>query len=401
MNHYKYSLLLLGGIGISNIGGWVYLIALNLIILKETGSPFAVALLYMLSPIATIFSNLWAGSLVDRINSRRLMLCLDMARAVCIAIIPISPSMLAIYLLAFMINIGSAMFEPTSMVYMTKLIPKENRQRFNALRSFINSCGTLLGPTIAGFLFWLGTPYTAIYVNALALFLSALLITFLPNVDSTVKSADKQKLSWQMIKRDFHSVYQFSKSNLFITKIYLLFCGMTIFMTAIDSLEAAFAKEVISLSDTNYGFLLSIFGIGIILGSMINTFFADQLQINLLIRFGTAITSIGYLMLYSSQGFISASISTFIIGFALTFANTGYLTFYQNHVPVTMMGRFGSLFSIVEAVFIILLTAVIGLSAELTSIRSVGWIGSLSFILLAIFTWRSVVGKSNNTVIAK
>jgi hypothetical protein len=37
-------------------------------------------------------------------------------------------------------------------------------------------------------------------------------------------------------------------------------------MTAIDSLEAAFAKEVLSISDTNYGFLLSIFGTGIVNG---------------------------------------------------------------------------------------------------------------------------------------
>lgn len=43
MKNWKYSLLLLGGIGISNIGGWVYLIALNLIILNETGSPLAFA----------------------------------------------------------------------------------------------------------------------------------------------------------------------------------------------------------------------------------------------------------------------------------------------------------------------------------------------------------------------
>jgi DHA3 family macrolide efflux protein-like MFS transporter len=64
---------------------------------------------------------------------------------------------------------------------MTKLIPEENRQRFNALRSFINSCGSLLGPAIAGMLFWMGTPYTAIYVNAVALFFSALIIRLLPN----------------------------------------------------------------------------------------------------------------------------------------------------------------------------------------------------------------------------
>lgn len=393
MKNWKYSLLLLGGIGISNIGAWVYLIALNLIILNETGSPLAIALLYILGPIATICSNSWAGSLIDRINSRKFMIGLDISRALCIALIPVLPSLFYVYVIVFIINIGSAMFEPTSMVYMTKLIPEKNRQRFNALRSFINSCGTLIGPAIAGLLFWMGTPYTAIYINSVALILSAFIILLLPNVDLQRVPSETEKLSWKMIKDDFQVVYKFSHTHTFILKVYLLFVGMTIFMTALDSLEAAFAKGVLLMSDTNYGFLLSIFGTGIILGSVINTVFSKQLAVNLLIGGGSVFTAVGYMALYSAQGFISATIGTFMIGFAITFANTGYLTFYQNNVPVKMMGRFSSLFSIVEAVFIIILTVMIGLTAELTSIRPVGLIGSFTFLLLGIFAFKTVTAK--------
>ncbi|WP_223637005.1 MFS transporter [Planococcus sp. 4-30] len=393
MKNWKYFLLLLGGIGISNIGAWVYLIALNLIILNETGSPLAIALLYILGPIATICSNSWVGSLIDRINTRKFMIGLNISRALCIALIPVLPSLFYVYVIVFLINIGSAMFEPTSMVYMTKLIPEKDRQRFNALRSFINSCGTLIGPAIAGLLFWMGTPYTAIYVNSVALILSAFIILLLPNVDSQTVSSETEKLSWKMIKDDFQVVYKFSHTHTFILKVYLLFVGMTIFMTALDSLEAAFAKEVIGMSDTSYGFLLSIFGTGIILGSLINTIFSKQLAVNLLIGAGSILTAAGYIALYSSQGFISAAIGTFMIGFAITFANTGYLTFYQNNVPVKMMGRFSSLFSIVEAVFIIILTVIIGLAAELISIRPVGLIGSFTFLLLGIMAFKTVTAK--------
>lgn len=391
MKSWKDSLLLLGGIGISNIGSWVYLIALNLIILSETGSPLAISLLYILGPIATICSNSWAGSLIDRINTKKFMIGLDITRAFCIALIPVLPSLFYVYIIVFFINIGSAMFEPTSMVYMTKLIPEKDRQRFNALRSFINSCGTLIGPAIAGLLFWMGTPYTAIYINSLALMLSAFIILLLPNLDSQTVLSETEKLSWKLIKNDFKMVYKFSQTHTFMLKVYLLFVGMTIFMTALDSLEAAFAKEVIGMSDTNYGFLLSVFGTGIILGSVINTIFSKQLAVNFLIGSGSVFTAIGYIALYSSHGFTSAAIGTFMIGFAITFANTGYLTFYQNNVPVNMMGRFSSLFSMVEAIFIIILTVIIGLAAELTSIRPVGLIGSFTFLLLGIMAFQTVM----------
>lgn len=395
MSRWKYPLLLLGGIGISNVGGWVYLIALNLIILNETGSPLAIALLYILGPIATICTNAWAGSLIDRVNTRRLMMGLDVFRALCIALIPFSPSLIYVYILAFIINVGSAIFQPTSMVYMTKLIPENDRQRFNALRNFINSCGSLIGPTIAGVLFWMGTPYTAIHVNAVALFFSALIIMMLPNVDSRLKETESQRFTWDMIKNDFRVVFNFSKDYTYVTKIYVLFSGTTIFMTAIDSLEAAFAKGVLSMPDPVYGFLLSVFGAGFIIGSIINSVFSKQLAVNLLIGFGTIFTSIGYLVLYSSNSFFSAAPGVLLIGFAVTFANTGYLTFYQNHVPVKIMGRFGSLFSVIEAGFIIALTVLIGLAAELTSIRPVGVIGSFAFFLLGVMALKAVSGAKS------
>lgn len=393
MFRWKYPFILLGGIGISNMGAWVYLIALNLIILNETGSPLAIALLYILGPIATICSNAWAGSFIDRVNTRRLMMGIDVFRAICIAMIPFLPSVIYVYVLAFVINIGSAIFQPTSMVYMTKLIPEEDRQRFNALRSFINSCGSLIGSAIAGMLFWMGPPYTAIYVNAVALFFSALIIRLLPNVDESVKETEGERFTWDLIKSDFRVVVNFSKGNTFVTKIYLLFSGTTIFMTAIDSLEAAFTKGVLSISDTNYGFLLSVFGAGIIIGSMINSIFSKQLAVHLLIGVGTIFTSIGYLVFYSSSGFFTAAPGVFLIGFAVTFANTGYWTFYQNHVPVRMMGRFESIFSVIEAGFIVALTVLIGLAAELTSIRPVGLIGSFAFFLLGLLALKAVFGE--------
>ncbi|KOO49881.1 hypothetical protein [Viridibacillus arvi] len=89
------------------------------------------------------------------------------------------------------------------------------------------------------------------------------------------------------------------------------------------------------------------------------------------------------------------------MGFAVTFANTGYLTFYQNHVPVRMMGRFGSIFSVIDAGFIVALTILIGLAAELTSIRPVGLIGSFAFFLLGVLALKTVSGEKRQEYFKK
>lgn len=277
---------------------------------------------------------------------------------------------------------------------MTKPIPKTDRQRFNALRNFINSSGFILGPSIAGFLFIIGSPYLAIQLNSLALCMSAIIIFLLPNLELRGETIIAEKVSIRVIRKDWREILSFSKSNMHITLVYVLFSGITVFMTALDSLEVAFATKVLSLSESSYGFLVSIAGIGIIIGSLSNALFANRLKPNILICFGAIFTPIGYLIFAYSQGFIWASIGFFTLTFALSFGNIGFLTFYQNNVSVNIMGRFSSIFGILEALLIILFTAAVGVFAELYGIRLIYIIGSFAFLVLGFIVNVVVLDKT-------
>mgnify|MGYP006782981819 FL=1 len=391
---WKNPLLLLFGIGISNIGAWVYLIALNLIILDMTGSPLAVSILYILLPIAALLTNFWSGTFIDRLNQRNLMILLDFIKAIFIFTLPFLDSLILIYLVVFLINIAKSIFEPTSMVYMTKLIPKTDRQRFNALRNFIHSCGFILGPSIAGFLFMIGSPNLAILMNSIALFLSAIVIFLLPNVEIGKSDSITEKATASLILNDWKRILTFSKTTIHVTFVYVLFSIISVFMTALDSLEAAFATEVLSLSESTYGFLVSIAGVGIIGGSLVNAVFANKLSLNILMGLGAIFTPIGYLIFAFSTDFLGASIGFFTLTFFLSFANTGFLTFYQNNVPVDIMGRFSSVFGMLEAGLIILFTVILGLSAELFEIRPIYMIGSFAFLALGLLITFIVSDKS-------
>ncbi|MBS7719357.1 MFS transporter, partial [Vibrio cholerae] len=92
-------------------------------------------------------------------------------------------SLWIVYVFVFFISMASAIYEPTAMTYMTKLIPVEKRQRFNSLRSLIGSGAFLIGPAIAGVLLIASTPEFAIYINAIAFLLSGVITLLLPNLD--------------------------------------------------------------------------------------------------------------------------------------------------------------------------------------------------------------------------
>lgn len=128
MKGWKNPILLILGIGISYLGNWIYLIALNLSILELTGSAAAVAGLYIIRPIAILLTNTWAGSVIDRVNKRRLMIMIDLVRGLLVFCIPFIGSLLIIYALLLLINIVGAFFGPSSTVYIAKLVPQENRK---------------------------------------------------------------------------------------------------------------------------------------------------------------------------------------------------------------------------------------------------------------------------------
>ncbi len=308
---WKAPLLLLVGIGLSNIGAWIYLLALNLMVLNMTGSPFAVAILYMLIPIATLVTDVWAGSLIDRLNKRKLMIVLDVFRGCIIFCLPFLDSLFLIYLLVFMINMGSSIFESTSLVYMTKLVPKENRQRFNALRNFIQSSGFIIGPSIAGLLFVISTPSMAIFINAIALILSAFIIMLLPNLDLNADEVVYTRITFVVVKDDWKTILSFGRKHTHVTWVYLLSGGFGVFLVGIDSLEAAFATTVLHFSESTYGFLVGIAGLGMVAGSLVNVWFAKVMKLNVLIGLGSIITPIGYLLFGFSNSFIGASIGFF------------------------------------------------------------------------------------------
>ncbi|ARV92771.1 MULTISPECIES: MFS transporter [Bacillus cereus group] len=385
LKDWKYPLLLLSGVGIANLGAWIYLIALNVLVYNMGGSALAVATLYVIKPLATLFTNAWSGSMIDRLNKRKLMIHLDIYRALFIAILPLLPSLWIVYVFVFFVSMASAIYEPTAMTYMTKLIPVEQRQRFNSLRSLIGSGAFLIGPAIAGVLLIAGTPEFAIYMNAIAFLLSGFITLLLPNLDKKEDlDTTSNTLSLTVLKKDWNTVINFSRKHVYVVCVYFLFQSMFVLATATDSLELSFAKDVLLLTDSEYGFLVSIAGAGFILGAITNTILSKKLAPSFLIGIGSLFIAIGYLIYAFSNVFLIAAIGFFILSFSMAYANTGFYTFYQNNVPVHIMGRIGSIYGLVIALVTIFITILSGVATQFISIQLVVIVGSLIMLFITI-----------------
>jgi MFS family permease len=383
MKNWKNPLLMITGIGISNLGNWLYLIALNLAILDLTGSAAAVAGLYIIRPIAVLLTNTWSGSIIDRVNKRRLMIMVDIMRGVFVFIIPFLSSLWAIYMVMLCINLAASFFGPSSTVYITKLVPSENRKRFNSFMSMTNSGAFLLGPALAGVLIMKFGTDLCIIINAISFFVCAFFIYLLPNVDEKVEKV-RGVTKWETLKNDWKEVIHFTVTAKYFITIYFLFQAATLIGFALDPQEVTFIKKNLELTNQDYGLMVSITGIGAVGAASLAAMIAKKVPLRLFIGAGMLLTTIGYLGFYSSFNFITATIAFVFLGFFMTFANTGYTTFFQKNVPIEIMGRFGSVAEMVQGIIQIGLTLMIGFFSELFSLQLVCILFSSLSILLAI-----------------
>ncbi|WP_456289209.1 MFS transporter [Paenibacillus sp. AK002] len=385
MHSWKNALLYIVGIGISNLGNWIYLVAINLLVLHMTGSPAAVAGLFIIRPLATLLTNSWAGSIIDRANKRRLMMTTDVIRGALIALIPFMSSVWGIYGIMFLINVAGSFFGPTSMTYVTKLIPAEERKRFNAWSSFTTSGAVLLGPAVSGLLIAYTDIRVSIVINAVSFLICALVIYFLPDVDGEEAAGSKREaMTMRMLLRDWAAVIDFGKAAKYFMLVYVLFQSATLLGFALDSQEATFIKQVLLLGDEDYGLLVSVAGAGYLAGSMAASLSVKRLSLRMFIGAGMLLSSIGYMIFYAASGLMTAVIGFIVFGFFSSYANAGYTTFFQNQVPVDLMGRFTSVTRLLEGMLQILFTLLLGFAADASSLQAVCLIGAGAAVLSSV-----------------
>jgi len=369
----------LASFGISQFGDFVYLVAINVYLYQLTGSAAAVAGLWIIGPLAALLTKFWAGSVVDRADVRRWLIGTDLVRALLVALIPFLSSLPMMYLTLFGLAFVKAFFEPAAIRYLTQMIPESGRKSFNAYRGLITSSAFLIGPALAGLLLLVATPDVAIWINAGSFLVSGVLLLTLPSVShatlSTVRLSD--------IRTDWRMVSRFSRTNWFVSRIYLVGILSMSLALAMDAQEVVFLQTVVGLTATDYGLLISITGIGSVLGGLTVARFANRLSLKTLLVSGYLFVAIGYLM-YATAG-------SFLIGFFNAFAGTGFMTFYQNNVPQALIGRFTSLYGLGQSVIQILLILAIGFTGDLFPLRFSIIAGSVLLSLLSLILIRHVL----------
>ncbi|MDE4085289.1 MFS transporter [Planococcus maritimus] len=377
---WKNPSLLLLSLGIAGIGDFIYLVAINIIVYQMTGSAAAVAGLWIVGPIVNILTKFWTGSFIDYRSKKAVIISTYLLRAGFIALIPLAPNVFVIYILLVFLSIAKSFFGPSSVTYITMLVPKGKRKRFNSIRSFTSSGAFILGPAIGGVLILGSSIEVTLWINALFFVLAAVLVMKLPKVEN-IDRASIPSLTVSQVISDFKVVNNFIAQNKYITFVYLAFMGVLIFSFAMDAQEVVFTQQVIGLSELDYSLLISLTGIGSVSGGILLSIFSSNISLKSMMVYGLLMTAVGYVIYAFSWSFVSVMAGFLILGFFIVFMNAGLATFYQNNIPVALMGRITSIFQLFQSVLQIVFLLAVGVFADFISLRIT--IVALALVMLA------------------
>lgn len=374
------------GFGISKLGSWIYLIALNLSVWHLTESPAAVAGIYIIGPIARIMCSFFAGSIVDRANKRIILITCDVFRAIIVCIMPLLSDIWFIYSVIFLANIAVCFANPSSTFMIAKLVQPNDRLRFNAINSMLGSGSFMIGPALSGAIIAMSSTSMAMWVNGVMLLFSATMMYLLPNRENKLpgKSA---VLTPAVIRADFNIVWKFISNQKTLLQFFILYSTALMICYSLDSQEMSFLKDFHEVSDSVYGIIVGITGIGAIVGGYLAAKFVNKVSLVSYIGIGFSCTLLCYFTFYFSPNLTIAVAAFILLGLFMAFSNAGYATFYQQTIPTEIMGRFGSSLGLIESVMQISLTLIIGFLAEIYTIQTTTSIFAFFGVVMACIVY--------------
>ena len=168
------------GQAISQIGTWMRMVAMALLVLHITDSGVAVGLMTAFQFLPVLLLGAWAGLIADRSDKRKLLLIVQsalMAQSFGLATVAFmdNPPVAALYALALAGGVATAFDNPARRSFVTEMVPESHVQNAVALNTAMMTGSRIFGPALAGVLIttvgygWAfladGLSYTAVLVG--------------------------------------------------------------------------------------------------------------------------------------------------------------------------------------------------------------------------------------------
>lgn len=168
-----------GCIIVSFVGNSSYLAAVTWLIFRMTGRPWAIPALFLVSAIPGVIFAPMVARVVAQVDLRRLLMLVDVCSGIVVLLGPLADLMglltpAQLYVQEFVVAFGGALFFVASRSFVREIVPADRLLPANSVMVGVFQVGNTFGALVGGLLVQLTSPSTAMTVNAVTFFISAL-----------------------------------------------------------------------------------------------------------------------------------------------------------------------------------------------------------------------------------
>jgi len=333
------------GQGISLIGTWMQRTTMGWYVYRLTSSPFLLGLIVFFSQIPSVFIGPFAGVWADRHNRQTILKVTQfvaLIQAVTLALLVLSGKMVILYIMGLSIlsGITEAIDAPARQSFIIELIKKRTLlTNAIAMNSAMFNGARLIGPSFAGIIIALSNEGICFLINGIS-YLAVIISLFMIKVPIR-KKVEKIHSTLINIKQGWHYSFKHLPIRFLIENVSVI----TFFGMSYAVLMPVFAKDILNGTSQTMGFLLSMAGVGALIGAL---YLASRKSINGLSRkmvYALTLFSLTLIGFSFSKSFSISLLLMLFIGFGMMFQMAASNTILQNVVADEMRGRVMSLHS--------------------------------------------------------
>lgn len=250
---------------IANLGNSVTLFASPLLIYQLTGSALNLGIASGLGMLPNLLFGLLIGAWVDRVDRKRLMICVNALQALTIASVPVlgmagQLQVWWIYIVVFCVGLLHVCFQAAEFAAIPSLVDKGDLVTANGRIQASYSAATVVGPLLAGLLVSVMPVYDLLLIDAATLATSAVCLALIKrrfNSDGLPQRAN--------ILADIGEGLRYVWSHPVLRNISLMMALVNLVSTTVFAQVVVFATERYGASESQVGLFYSAGSAGVVL----------------------------------------------------------------------------------------------------------------------------------------
>jgi len=254
------------GHSVSVAGTWMQRIGQDWLLLELTGSPLVLGISLFCQFLPVLLLSAWGGVLVDRTDTRRLLMvtqALQAALAATLAVVTLTGvvTVMWVYVLAVGLGVVSAVDVPARQTFVSELVDDADIVNAQALTGVMHNLGRLLGPALAGVLILLVGVGVTFVVNAVS-FVAVLISLGMIDV-SRLHRVPVQPRRRGQLREGMAYVWRTPE----LRATVLLVAVVSLLGQNFRVVFPVLASETFDGDASTYGLITSALGIGAVVGS--------------------------------------------------------------------------------------------------------------------------------------